>query len=98
MTSCGSHPWQKKTSQPDNGVQTLHPFPDPEGGLITLTKKFCTDTTIHCDNEALRMHGGYGYTYEYKVRRLYRNAKALELYEGTKEMELISGVLNLGLK
>ena len=35
----------------------------------------------------LQMHGGYGYIDEYKVQRLYRDAKILEIYEGTKEIE-----------
>ena len=33
------------------------------------------------------MHGGYGYMDEYKVQRLYRDAKIVELWEGTKEIE-----------
>jgi alkylation response protein AidB-like acyl-CoA dehydrogenase len=33
------------------------------------------------------MHGGYGYLDEYRVQRLYRDAKIVELYEGTKEIE-----------
>lgn len=69
-----------------------------DGALIALTKKFCTDTAIQCADEALQMHGGYGYIDEYKVQRLYRDAKALELYEGSKEMELVTGIMNLGLK
>ena len=35
------------------------------------------------------MHGGYGYIDEFKVNRLYRAAKVLEIYEGSKEMEKI---------
>ena len=33
------------------------------------------------------MHGGYGYLDEYKVSRIYRDAKIVEIYEGTKEIE-----------
>ena len=33
------------------------------------------------------MHGGYGYLAEYKVLRLYRDAKIIEIYEGTTEIE-----------
>ncbi|MGM0426431.1 MAG: acyl-CoA dehydrogenase family protein [Thermodesulfobacteriota bacterium] len=33
------------------------------------------------------MHGGYGSIDEYKVQRLYRDAKILDIYEGTKKME-----------
>ncbi len=65
--------------------------------LIAMAKQFCTEAAIYCADEALQMHGGYGYIDEYKVQRLYRDAKTLELYEGAKEMELISGIINLGL-
>jgi alkylation response protein AidB-like acyl-CoA dehydrogenase len=40
-----------------------------------------------CANEALQIHGGYGYFDEYRVQRLYRDAKIVEIYEGTKEIE-----------
>jgi butyryl-CoA dehydrogenase len=33
------------------------------------------------------MHGGYGFLDEYKVQRLYRDAKIVEIYEGTTEIE-----------
>ena len=46
-------------------------------------------TAVYCADEALQMHGGYGYIDEYKVQRLYRDAKILEIYEGTKEIEKI---------
>jgi alkylation response protein AidB-like acyl-CoA dehydrogenase len=35
------------------------------------------------------MHGGYGYIDEYKVQRIFRDSKILEIYEGTKEIEKI---------
>jgi alkylation response protein AidB-like acyl-CoA dehydrogenase len=41
------------------------------------------------------MHGGYGYLSEYKVQRLYRDAKITELYEGTTEIEKIIMARNL---
>ena len=69
----------------------------PDSALIALSKQFCAEVAIYCADEALQMHGGYGYIDEYKVQRLYRDAKALELYEGSKEMELISGVMDLGM-
>ncbi len=69
----------------------------PDSALIALAKYHCTEMAIYCADEALQMHGGYGYIDEYKVQRLYRDAKSLELLEGSKEMELISGVMDLGL-
>jgi alkylation response protein AidB-like acyl-CoA dehydrogenase len=55
--------------------------------LIAMAKWFSAEMAVRCADEALQMHGGYGYFDEYKVQRLYRDVKILELYEGTKEME-----------
>ncbi len=56
-------------------------------GLVAMAKCFSGRTAVYCADEALQMHGGYGYIDEYKVQRLYRDAKILEIYEGTKEVE-----------
>lgn len=58
-------------------------------GLIAMAKWFAGEVAVRCADEALQMHGGYGYLDEYKVQRLYRDAKIVEIYEGTKEIEKI---------
>lgn len=63
----------------DNGML------DPE--LVAMAKWFAGQTAVKCADEALQMHGGYGYIDEYKVQRIYRDAKIVEIYEGTKEIE-----------
>lgn len=55
--------------------------------LVAMAKWFCGQTAVRCADEALQMHGGYGYIDEYKIQRLYRDAKIVEIYEGTKEIE-----------
>ena len=55
--------------------------------LISMAKWFSAEIAVRCVDEAVQMHGGYGYIDEFKVNRLYRAAKVLEIYEGTKEME-----------
>jgi alkylation response protein AidB-like acyl-CoA dehydrogenase len=55
--------------------------------LIAMAKWLSAEVALHCADEAVQMHGGYGYIDEYKVNRLYRAAKILDIYEGTKEME-----------
>ncbi|MDP6627893.1 MAG: acyl-CoA dehydrogenase family protein, partial [Methanopyri archaeon] len=40
-------------------------------------------------NEALQIHGGYGYTKEFSVERHYRDARITTIYEGTSEMQRI---------
>ncbi len=57
--------------------------------LIAMAKWFAGKTAVYCADEALQLHGGYGYIDEYKVQRLYRDAKILEIYEGSKEIEKI---------
>jgi alkylation response protein AidB-like acyl-CoA dehydrogenase len=55
--------------------------------LVAMAKWFSAEVAGQCADVALLMHGGYGYMDEYKVQRIYRDAKVLEIYEGTKEIE-----------
>ena len=55
--------------------------------LISMAKWYAGETAVKCADEALQIHGGYGYLDEYKVQRLYRDAKIVEIYEGAKEIE-----------
>jgi len=57
--------------------------------LVAMAKWFSGEIAVRCADEALQMHGGYGYIDEYKVQRIYRDAKIVEIYEGTKEIEKI---------
>jgi acyl-CoA dehydrogenase len=58
-------------------------------GLIAMAKWFSGEVAVSCADEALQMHGGYGYFDDYKIQRIYRDAKIVEIYEGTKEIEKI---------
>ena len=55
--------------------------------LIAMAKWFAGETGVRVADEALQLHGGYGYLAEYDVERFYRDAKIVEIYEGTKEVE-----------
>jgi alkylation response protein AidB-like acyl-CoA dehydrogenase len=55
--------------------------------LTAMAKWFSGQIAVKCADHALQMHGGYGYIDEYKVQRIYRDAKIVEIYEGTKEIE-----------
>jgi alkylation response protein AidB-like acyl-CoA dehydrogenase len=56
-------------------------------GLIAMAKWYAGDIGVKCAEMALQLHGGYGYLDEYKVQRLYRDAKIVDIWEGTKEVE-----------
>jgi len=60
-----------------------------------MAKLFASETAMDCAIKAVQIHGGYGYTKEYTVERLFRDAKITEIYEGTSEVQrmVISGSL-----
>ncbi|THE64219.1 acyl-CoA dehydrogenase [Salinadaptatus halalkaliphilus] len=53
----------------------------------SMAKYFASETAMHVTNEAVQIHGGYGYVSETDVERLYRDAKITEIYEGTTEIQ-----------
>ena len=63
--------------------------------LTAMAKWFSGQVAVRSADEALQMHGGYGYIDEYKVQRIYRDAKIVEIYEGTKEIEKLIIARNL---
>ncbi|MFE3846164.1 acyl-CoA dehydrogenase [Thermoplasmatota archaeon] len=52
-----------------------------------MAKLFASDTAMDAAIKAVQIHGGYGYTKEYTVERLFRDAKITEIYEGTSEVQ-----------
>lgn len=52
-----------------------------------MAKLFAAETAMEVTNKAIQMHGGYGYTREYPVERMFRDAKITEIYEGTSEVQ-----------
>ena len=59
--------------------------PDPK--ITAMAKWFAGETGVRVAEEAVQIHGGYGFMEEYDVARFYRDAKIIEIYEGTKEIE-----------
>jgi alkylation response protein AidB-like acyl-CoA dehydrogenase len=58
---------------------------DPK--LTSIAKMYAGRVAVEVADEAIQMHGGYGYMLEYDVERFYRDAKIMEIYEGTKEIQ-----------
>ncbi len=60
-----------------------------------MAKLFAAETAMEVTTKCVQLHGGYGYTREYAVERMMRDAKITEIYEGTSEVQrmVISGSL-----
>jgi len=66
---------------------------DPK--LTSMAKYYAGRVAVEVADEAIQLLGGYGYMLEYEVERFYRDAKIMEIYEGTREIQknTIAGVL-----
>jgi alkylation response protein AidB-like acyl-CoA dehydrogenase len=60
---------------------------DDAAKFASMAKYQASDAAMDVTNEAVQIHGGYGYTTEGGVERLYRDAKITEIYEGTTEIQ-----------
>lgn len=61
----------------------------------SMAKYFAAEVANRCAYKAVQIHGGYGYIKDYKVERLYRDARICSIYEGTSQIQqlVISGQL-----
>jgi alkylation response protein AidB-like acyl-CoA dehydrogenase len=58
---------------------------DPK--LTSIAKMYAGRVAVEVADEAIQLFGGYGYMLEYEVERFYRDAKIMEIYEGTREIQ-----------
>ncbi|MGH7655534.1 MAG: acyl-CoA dehydrogenase [Gemmatimonadaceae bacterium] len=66
-------------------AQNGHPFSKE----AAMAKLFCSEMAMRATTKAIQIHGGYGYTKEYPVERMMRDAKIGEIGEGTSEIQRI---------
>ena len=61
----------------------------------SMAKYYTTETAIEIVNKSLQLHGGYGYSQEYEIERLYRDVRITSIYEGSSQVQqmVISGQL-----
>jgi alkylation response protein AidB-like acyl-CoA dehydrogenase len=65
-------------SRMDDGVRM-----DTESGMAKI---FASESALACATDAMRIHGGYGYSTEFEVERLYRDAPLMAIGEGTNDV------------
>ena len=71
--------WQKAAWEVDNGVK--------RSSTSAIAKAWGADLAMKCATDAVQVFGGYGYTKEYPVEKLMRDAKLLQIYEGTSQVQ-----------
>lgn len=64
-----------------------HGRTDP--ALSSMAKWYCAEVAVKVADEAIQLHGGYGILEEYDVAHYWRDAKVLEIFEGSKEVEKV---------
>jgi alkylation response protein AidB-like acyl-CoA dehydrogenase len=72
-------------------------------GETGMAKIFCSDVVLEAAIDAMKVHGGYGFSSEYEIERLYRDAPLMSIGEGTNDVlrtvvakSLISGKTQVG--
>jgi acyl-CoA dehydrogenase len=63
----------------DNGLKNTK--------YAAMAKAFCADMAMKVATDAVQVHGGYGYSHEYPVEKLMRDAKIYQIYEGTSQIQ-----------
>jgi len=60
-----------------------------------MAKMYASDAAMKITTDAVQIFGGYGFSREYPVERLMRNAKITQIYEGTNQVQsmVISGAI-----
>lgn len=56
--------------------------------FTSLSKYYCSEKAVECSSIAVQVHGGAGYTEDYDVSRLYRDARINTIYEGTSQLHI----------
>ena len=65
----------------------LKDIKQPYGSAAAMGKYYASEVAMRTTTKCVQLHGGYGYTKDYPVERMMRDAKITELYEGTTEVQ-----------
>jgi len=60
---------------------------DDAGIYASLAKNTAAAAALYCSQEGLHLHGGYGFTTEYEISKLIRDAQIIDIYEGVREVQ-----------
>ncbi len=77
------------------GLQWQRTAASPSPWMLQWQKLRCAETAMDVTTKCVQLHGGYGYSREYPIERMMRDAKITEIYEGTSQVQkmVISGAI-----
>ena len=78
------------SADPTGGVYKAADMKDKHlayGPASAMAKLYAAETAMFVTTKCVQLHGGYGYTKDYPVERMMRDAKITEIYEGTSEVQ-----------
>ena len=61
----------------------------PADKAASMTKYYAAEAAIEIVNKSLQLHGGYGYSREYEIERIYRDIRVCSIYEGSSQVQQI---------
>ena len=61
----------------------------PADKAASMAKYYAAEAAIDIINKSLQLHGGYGYSREYEIERLYRDVRVCSIYEGSSQVQQI---------
>jgi acyl-CoA dehydrogenase len=79
--------YMKAAWEVDNGIRRT--------STSAIAKAMGADLAMKCTTDAVQVFGGYGYTKEYPVEKLMRDAKLMQIYEGTSQIQRMVIAKNL---
>jgi cyclohexane-1-carbonyl-CoA dehydrogenase len=65
----------------------MHDAGKPNTGLASMSKCFCSDASMKITTDMVQILGGYGYTKDYPLERMFRDAKLTQIFEGTNQIQ-----------
>ncbi len=65
----------------------MHDAGKPNTDLASMSKYFCSDASMKITTDMVQILGGYGYTKDYPLERMFRDAKLTQIFEGTNQIQ-----------